>query len=324
MSGVLVVAEGTAGDLRAGSLEAIGLAATLRDAAGGRVVVAIVDPEPDTYVGALALEGVDEIVSVPAAGPRLQPHAVGAALDALIDSEQPTLVLAGQTINALGWAPALAARRGLGFASDVTAVDWGEELVARRPAYGGKLEAELDFPGKGATLLLLRPGGFAVAVPAAAAPPVRTVDVGPAGATTATRFVSVSEEQAGDVDISTAPFLIAVGRGVEEQDDLEQFVELADEAGATLGVSRPLVDAGWMPASRQVGQSGKTVEPEVYLAFGISGAVQHLAGIRKAKTVIAVNTDPDAPIFQVADYGAVADMFDVASELARLLGDGAA
>jgi electron transfer flavoprotein alpha subunit len=317
VSGLLVLAEGADGELRAGSLEAIGLAAALRERSGGPVVVAIVDPSPEDYAAQASVAGVDEILTVRTSEAPLQPSVVGAALGRLVEQEQPDLVLIGQTINALGYAPAVAARLGLGFASDVTAVDWDGELVARRPAFGGKLEAELEFPGKARTLLLLRSGAFAAAAGAADVP-ARAVELD-LGDAPAPRHVGTSEEQAGEVDITAARFLIAVGRGIEEEDDLQQFDELAKRAGATLGVSRPLVDAGWAAPSRQVGQSGKTVEPDVYLAFGISGAVQHLAGIRKAKTIIAVNTDPAAPIFQIAHYGAVADMFDVASELERLL-----
>jgi electron transfer flavoprotein alpha subunit len=120
---------------------------------------------------------------------------------------------------------------------------------------------------------------------------------------------------AGDVDITTAEFLLAIGRGVEEQANIAQFTELAETLGATLACSRPLVDAGWMPDARQVGQSGRTVSPKVYLAFGISGAVQHLAGMKSSGTIIAVNTDPEAAIFGVAHYGAVCDLFDVAEAL---------
>ena len=120
------------------------------------------------------------------------------------------------------------------------------------------------------------------------------------------------------MDITQADFLLSIGRGIGDKENVEMFKELAEKMGATLSVSRPLVDAGWMPASRQVGQSGKTVKPKVYLAFGISGAVQHLAGMKTAGTIIAVNTDPEAAIFNVAQYGAKADLFDVAEELEKL------
>ena len=129
------------------------------------------------------------------------------------------------------------------------------------------------------------------------------------------RHISYAEPPAGDVDITQAEFLVSIGRGVEEQSNIAQFEELAEAIGATLSCSRPLVDGGWMPESRQVGQSGRTVTPKVYLAFGISGAVQHLAGMKSAATIIAINTDPEAAIFCVAHFGAVCDLFDVADEL---------
>ncbi len=130
----------------------------------------------------------------------------------------------------------------------------------------------------------------------------------------ATEHVEFREVEAGDVDITTADSC-SRSAVASRTGGFPRFEELADKLGATLSVSRPLVDAGWMPSARQVGQSGKTVKPKVYLALGISGAVQHLAGIREAETIIAVNTDPEAPIFGVAHYGAVADLFDVADAL---------
>ena len=128
-------------------------------------------------------------------------------------------------------------------------------------------------------------------------------------------FVDV---EVGEVDITASDFLLSIGRGIGEKENVSQFEELAERMGATLSVSRPLVDQGWMPNARQVGQSGKTVKPKVYLAMGISGAVQHLAGMKTSGTIIAVNSDPEAAIFNVAHYGAVADLFEVAEELEKL------
>lgn len=125
---------------------------------------------------------------------------------------------------------------------------------------------------------------------------------------------------AEDVDITKSDFLLSIGRGVDDKDEIPRFEELAEKLGASLSVSRPVVDAGWVSNARQVGQSGKTVKPRVYLALGISGAVQHLAGIRAAETIIAVNTDPEAPIFAVAQYGAVADLFEVTERIEEALG----
>ena len=238
------------------------------------------------------------------------------ALAALIEQESPAVVLLGHTIDSLGFGPAVAATLGLGFASDVTALGWEDGPVATRGAYGGKVEVELDFPGKETTLLMLRAGAFEAAETSGDAS-ARSVE---APVEARTEQLGFREADAGDVDITKAEFLLSVGRGIEDKDALPQFEELAETMGATLSVSRPLVDAGWAPNARQVGQSGKTVKPKVYLALGISGAVQHLAGMQTADTIIAVNTDPEAPIFRVAHYGAVADLFDVADELADQFG----
>ena len=143
---------------------------------------------------------------------------------------------------------------------------------------------------------MLRAGTFEPAAAGAATVPTREVEVALDGVA-ATEHVGFEEVQDTGVDITKAPFLFSIGRGVEDKDEIPRFEALAERFGATLSVSRPLVDAGWMPSARQVGQSGKTVKPRVYLALGISGAVQHLAGMRTAETIIAVNTDPEAPIF---------------------------
>jgi electron transfer flavoprotein alpha subunit len=318
MSGILVVAETRRDELRSVTLELIGAALELKDAAGGRVTVAIVDADPSSFTGALAVSGVDEILTVTTPTPSFEAHVAQQVLGALVEAEQPDVVLLGHTIDSMGFGPAVAARKGLGFASDVTAVSWDAGPVAIRGAYGGKLVAELDFPGRERTLLMLRAGAFEPAEADGAAVGVRAVDV--AFDAAPTEHLDYREAATGDVDITKAEFLVSIGRGIEDKDNVAQFEDLADKLGATLSVSRPLVDAGWVSNARQVGQSGKTVQPKVYLALGISGAVQHLAGMQKADTIIAVNTDPEAPIFSVAHYGAVADLFDVAEALEQHFG----
>jgi electron transfer flavoprotein alpha subunit len=313
MSGILVVAETRRGELRDVSLELIGAARTLKQEAGGRIAVAVVAADPGAHAAALALDGVDEVLTVTSPVEHFEAHVAQRALEALIEQEQPSLVLAGHTIDSLGFAPAVAVHAGLGFASDVTALGWEDGPTAGRGAYGDKLVAELEFPGHETTLLMVRAGTFEPATGAGDAS-VRAVEVDLADAV-ATEHVEFREAAAGDVDITKADFLLSIGRGIEDKDNIPQFAELAEKIGATLSVSRPLVDAGWMSNARQVGQSGKTVKPKVYLALGISGAVQHLAGMQKADTIIAVNTDPEAPIFGVAHYGVVGDLFEVAEAL---------
>ncbi len=313
MSGVMVVAESRQGRLRDVSLELVGAGLEAKDDAGGRLTVAVIGSGAETYAGALSAAGVDEVLTVTRAPENCEAHVHAEVLTELIQQEAPSLVLVGHTIDSLSFGPAVAAGLGLGFASDVTALTWEDGPVATRGAYGGKVETELDFPGKVTTLLMLRAGAFEPASGGGAAP-VREVEV---AAEPRTEQLGFREVEAGDVDITKAEFLLSVGRGIEDKDALPQFEELAESMGATLSVSRPLVDAGWASNARQVGQSGKTVTPKVYLALGISGAVQHLAGMQNADTIIAVNTDPEAPIFRVAHYGAVADLFDVADELAE-------
>jgi electron transfer flavoprotein alpha subunit len=317
MSGVLVIVETRRGALREISLELIGAAVTLRDHAGGPVAVAVIDSAPERFVEALSVAGVDELLLVPAAAEHAEAHVFERAISELISELSPKIVLLGHTVDALGVGPAVAARRGLGFASDVTAIAWDRGPVASRGAYGDKLRNELEFPGKESVLLMLRAGSFAPAT-GKGTPAVRTVELDLAD-TARTEHLGFRDAEVGDVDITNAPFLLAIGRGVEDEENVARFEELADRVGAVLSVSRPLVDAGWVSSARQVGQSGRTVKPRVYLALGISGAVQHLAGMRSSETIIAVNTDPEAPIFGVAHYGVVTDMFELADELERVL-----
>jgi electron transfer flavoprotein alpha subunit len=318
MSGILVVAETRRGELRPVTLELVAAALELKAAVGGPLAVAVIDADPSAFTGALAVSGVDEILTVTAPTPQFEAHVAQQALESLVADEQPDLVLLGHTIDSMGFGPAVAARLGLGFASDVTAVSWEGGPVALRGAYGGKLVSELEFPDRERTLLMVRAGAVEPAEANGAAPATRAVEVALDAAPT--EHVEYREAETGDVDITKAEFLVSIGRGIEDKDNIPQFEELAEKLGATLSVSRPLVDAGWMSNARQVGQSGKTVQPKVYLALGISGAVQHLAGMQKADTIIAVNTDPEAPIFSVAHYGAVADLFDVAEALEQQFG----
>lgn len=309
---VLVVTEHLRGEVRDVTRELVTAGRAL-----GPVTVAVIARDPAALAAAVNVDGVDEVVTVAAGTDEFESDTYQAALEALIAARRPRVVLLGFTVNAMGYAPAVAAKLGLGYASDVHGVSLeGDAVVATRSYYGGKVDAELDFPGAETVLLLLRPTAWAPAEGPGTAT-VSSLDV--AVTTSRARHVEFAEAAAAaDVDITQADFLLSVGRGIGDADAIGQFEGLAEKMGATLSVSRPIVDAGWMPASRQVGQSGKTVKPKVYLAFGISGAVQHLAGMKASGTIIAVNTDPEASIFNVAHYGAVVDLFDVAEELEKL------
>jgi electron transfer flavoprotein alpha subunit len=308
----LVVAEHVRDELRPITLELISAARSL----GGPVEVAVIAAEPGAFTEAVNVEGVDEILAVTVERDEFENDVYQRAIEQLIAERSPDVVLLGFTVNSMGYGPALAAKLGAGFASDVFAVrDEDGELVAERSFYGAKVNGEVEFPGHDRTVLLIRATAWP---PAEGAGSANVTEVSVEPTVSRARHRDWVEVQAGDVDITTADFLLSVGRGIGDKENLEQFEGLAEAMGATLSSSRPLVDAGWMPTARQVGQSGKTVKPKVYLALGISGAVQHLAGMKTCGTIIAVNTDPEAAIFNVAHYGAVADLFEVAEELEKL------
>lgn len=309
---VLVVAEHLRGELKDSTRELITAAREL----GGPVAVAVIASDPAALVPAVNLDGVDEVITVPVEQEEFENDVYQRAVEALIAERRPRVTLLGFTVSSMGYGPAVAAKLGLGFASDVFAVGLeGDAVVAQRAFYGGKVHGEIEFPDAERVILLLRPTIWEPAEGAGSAT-VSQVEV-PAGPSRA-RHLRYVDVDGGDVDITTVDFLVSIGRGVGEKDAIEQFEQLAEKLGATLSASRPIIDAGWVASERQVGQSGKTVKPKVYLAFGISGAVQHLAGMKQSGTIIAVNSDPEAAIFNQAHFGAVADLFDVADELEKL------
>jgi electron transfer flavoprotein alpha subunit len=329
MSGVLVLAELRRGErsrdrLRPSTLELIEVGRRLHEQGAGQLAIALVDRDPQAHVAQVDLPGVAEIVLVPSPCRHFEAHVAQAALEGLIAARHPSVVLAGHTIDSLGFAAAVAARGGHGFASDVTELAWSEHqgLLASRGAYADRLIAELDFPDKETVVLLLRTGAFAAQTPpepsgaAPAVAAVTTLELELEGRAR-TEHVEFLQAAAGDVDIGKADLLLSIGRGIQGAESVPRFERLAERMGATLAVSGPLVEAGWASSARKVGQSGHTVAPRVYLALGISGAAQHLAGMSRSQTIIAVNSDPHARIFDVAHYGAVADLFDVAAELER-------
>jgi electron transfer flavoprotein alpha subunit len=317
MPHILVIAETRRGALRDVSLELVGAAGALAHAApGARLSVALLDHDPSQHVDAVNLPGVDRIVTVATDSEHFEAHVATEHLRALIEAERPEVVLLAHSVDSMAFAPAVAALLETGFASDVIGLAWDGGLVVHRGSHGGKLVAELDFAGKDTAIVMVRPGSFAAPrADGAGLAEVVPFHCGPVQPLAQHR--AFRDPDSTGVDITKSPFLLSIGRGIDDQDSVPRLEALAGRMGATLSVSRPIVDAGWAPSALQVGQSGKTVKPKVYLALGISGAVQHLAGMRDADTIIAVNTDPAAPIFGVAHYGAVVDLFEVVDELER-------
>jgi electron transfer flavoprotein alpha subunit len=317
MSGILVIAEQRRGELRPVSLELIGAAQALkRD--GDSVSVAVLAPSPGSLTAPLKLAGVDEIIAVKVASSEFDPDTFESAVGALISERKPEVVLVAHSVDSFGYAAALAAKLGLGFATDVFKVERdGGELVATRGGYGQKVNVEVEFPGRSTVLLAIRPNVYKP--PEGPASPTIVEFTAPAtdSRSNGREFIELAAND--DVDMTQAEFILTIGRGIGEEAKIVQFKELADAIGATLGCSRPIADAGWLPKSRQVGQSGKTASAcKLYIAMGVSGAIQHLAGMKHVATIVAVNSDAEASIFGVAKYGIVGDIFDIAEELRSL------
>jgi electron transfer flavoprotein alpha subunit len=244
------------------------------------------------------------------------------SLGQLIHERKPAFVVLPHTYQVRDFAPALAARLGQAFVSDVIAlrVESGVPVFTRQWMQG-KVNAEVRPSASGPCFVSVQAGSFrANAIQPAAEPPSTepfTPQLVPADIRTEPG--EPFREAAQAVDLTAAPAIVSVGRGIGEQDNLPLVEELASALGAELAASRPICDAGWLPMERQVGSSGQTVSPKLYLAVGISGAIQHLVGMKGARTVVAINRDPAAPIFEVADIGIVGDLFEIVPALTRKL-----
>ena len=312
---VLVLAEHDGQGVSEGTYELLGVAHELAAALGGAVEVALLGPR--TLARAFGSAEVVVNVDHPALAAYLS-EAYERTLVALLVERAPRLLLVSNATVGLDLASALAVRWDAALATGARALRVeGDEVIATSSILGGTVHTELVLSGE--RLIASVAGGAATA--ASVAGEAAVIDVAPPASLDGLRMTlrGVSEVVAADVDIAAAPLLVSVGRGIESEENLEMVQELADALGAPLSASRPVVDAGWLSKSRQVGQSGQRVKPKAYVAFGISGAPEHLEGMRLAELIIACNTDAGAPIFAVAHYGTTTDLFDLVPALADRL-----
>jgi electron transfer flavoprotein alpha subunit len=240
------------------------------------------------------------------------------ALGQLVKSEGPSHVFLPHTYQTRDFAPALAARLGRPLVSDVVAIKpQGSDLVYVRPVFQGKLNADLVAGGPAPHLATFQIGAYrADAVQRGSQPAaVRKASVSIDAGAIRQKPEAPFKEARQAVDLSQAERIVAAGRGIKSQENLQLVEQLAQALGAEVAASRPICDAGWLPMDRQIGSSGQTVAPKLYLALGISGAIQHLVGMKGARTIVAINKDADAPIFEIADYGIVGDLFEIVPAL---------
>jgi electron transfer flavoprotein alpha subunit len=319
--GVLVFAEQVDGSFRKIAYEAVSEGRRLADTLGETVTAVVLGSDVDGIAGELGKYGADKILV--GDDPALTDYTTDAYTNVVFDvvkDNDPRILLLGASSRGKDLSARLAARLGVGLAMDCVALRLdGEKLIATRPMYGGKVFAEVALEGI-PQMSAIRPNVMEIVEAAKAG------DVERVGANTGavkTRVVEKRLETASKVDLTEADVIVSGGRGMGGP-DYTVIEELAETLGGTVGASRSAVDEGWRPHSDQVGQTGKVVTPNLYIACGISGAIQHLAGMGSSKYIVAINKDPEAPIFKKADYGIVEDLFKavpaMTAELQKLKG----
>lgn len=320
---ILAFAEQREGTFKKTAYEVTQAAANLAGKLGGSCVAVVIGDNVADMAASLGAYGASRVIAVQ--DPRLKQYSTTAYAKALADvakAQNAGIVLLGASQMGKDLAPRLGAKLGAGIAADCTGLEVnGGEIVATRPVYAGKamITVKVTSPVK---LFTLRPNVFTATAGSGSAA-VETVSPALADTDFAAKATAVKVAQ-GRPDVTEAGIIVSGGRGMKGPEHFTLIEGLADVLGGAVGASRAVVDAGWRPHDEQVGQTGKTVSPSLYIACGISGAVQHIAGMSSSKCIVAINKDKDAPIFQIADYGIVGDVFDVlpalTAELKKTLG----
>jgi electron transfer flavoprotein alpha subunit len=308
MAKVFVVAEHRDGRLKKSTFELLGASS----AAGNETHAILLGEGVVDLAKELGTYGAAKVHLAQNAGLKLYTaEAYSKVVFDIVKANGAEVVLASHTPTGRDFMPRVAAKLGVGLASDCTQLAFeGANIKVRRPIYSGKATAEVEFIGGGPRVATVRPNALGSFKPDAAKT-AEIVNVTPELGTMKTKILEIVKGNTARPDVTEASIVISGGRSLKSADNFKILEELADVLGAAVGASRAAVDAGYRPHRDQVGQTGKVVSPSLYMAFGISGAIQHLAGMRTSKIIVAVNTDPEAPIFQLADYGVVCDLFTI-------------
>ena len=315
---ILVIAEQKDGKLNRASWEAVAAAQQL--AAGTLPVkIAVFGQSVAGVAGELAAAAVAEVITVEHERLGLYtPDAFVHVAAALVTQQSPQFVVLAHTYQTRDFAPTLAARLDRALVTDVIALrDANGQPAFARPMFQGKLVADVVLDGPAPHLVSVQIGAFRAdaAQKGSAAAPVTAAAIAVDASVVRQKAEAPFQEAKQAVDLSQAERIVAVGRGIKSQENIAVAEQLAQAFGAELAASRPICDNGWLPMERQIGSSGQTVAPKLYVAVGISGAIQHLVGMKGARTIVAINKDAEAPIFEIADYGITADLFEVAPAL---------
>lgn len=314
---VLVVAETSGSDLRPVSFELVTAGKQVAAGTGGALIALVMGSGVEAAAAALGGAGVDRVLVADDPNlAHLTSESAAATLVAAIEQASPDIVLVPGTTSGRDYAPRAAARLGVGLAADC--VDLSVEdgsLVAVRPVLGGKVQTAVRMPGSHPQMATVRPGSFEKAAGGEGNAQTEQLAVALSPDDLRVTVTGTAEAAAGTASLDSAPVIVAGGRGLKEPDKFSLVEDLAGALNAAVGASRAVVDAGWRPHHEQVGQTGRTVSPKLYIAVGISGAVQHLVGMQGSETIVAINRDPDAPIFKIASFGIVGDLFEIVPAL---------
>ena len=318
MSGVWVVLEDRADRIGRISWEALAAAQNLAKQVGSVANAIVIGSQTEPFAIEASKKTSGKVVRVE--HPLLAqytPDGFSVALEQFIRSEAPAYIVFPHTYQVRDYAPALAARLDTVLIGDVTGI--GDGPVFTRQLLQGRLTGTYKASGSGPCFVSIQSGAFRGDAADSAAAEIATFAPNIEAAQIRTKPGEPFRGSAQTVDLGSAQMIVAVGRGIREADNLSLVQDLAGSLGAELAASRPICDNGWLPIERQVGSSGQTVAPKVYLAVGISGAIQHLVGMKGSQCIIAINKDPEAPIFEVADYGIVGDLFEVVPALTEAI-----
>jgi electron transfer flavoprotein alpha subunit len=316
---ILVIVEQREGKLNRVSLETLTAGQTLAAETGWPLEAAVMGIEVAPIAAEIAEKKVARVYAIENA--KLEPYtpdAFVAALKQFITAKKPKLILMPHTYQVRDFVPKLATALGTSAISDVIGYKKeGDTLLFTRQMFQGKFVADVRFTGEGAWFVTFQNGAYRgdKVESGASAAPIETVQAEIADGGIRNQPQEVFKEAKQAVDLTQAEIIVAVGRGIKEQKNIEIAKQLADAMGGELAASRPICDSGWLPMDRQIGSSGQTVAPKLYLALGISGAIQHLVGMKGARSIVAVNKDSEAPIFEIADYAVVGNLFEIVPPL---------
>lgn len=316
---ILVVVEQREGKLNRVSWETLTAAQAMAAETGAQLEAAVVGSGISAIAGEVAGKKVAKVYAVES--PRLAqytPDGFVAALKQFISHKQPKLVLMPHTYQVRDFAPKLVTALGRALISDgIGYKKDGNRLLFTRQMFQGKFAADVSFAGEAPHFVTFQNGAFRgdKVEAGASAAPIETVNVDIPENAVRTKPQPPFKEAKQAVDLTQAEIIVSVGRGIKEQKNIEMAKQLAEALGGEIAASRPICDSGWLPMDRQIGSSGQTVAPKLYLALGISGAIQHIVGMKGARTIIAINKDAEAPIFEIADFGVVGNLFDVVPPL---------